>query len=137
MTHGGGPGGFSTTTAPVAAAGGCDLPANPAPTAPMRSALMSSLVDWVTKGTPMPPSKYPTIADGTLVQNTNAALGFPRIPGKPSPANLVHPLLDYDLGPNFNYQDQSGFLTKTTHGEAGRCRSWYRRSMRTAMKSPA
>jgi hypothetical protein len=48
-THGGGPGGFNTTTGPVA--GGCDLPLNPAPTAPMRSALLSSLTDWVTKGT--------------------------------------------------------------------------------------
>ena len=112
VTHGGGAGGFSTATAPVAAAAGCDLPANPAPAAPMRSALMGSLVDWVTKDAPMPPSKYPTIADGTLVKDTNEALGFPRIPGKPSPANLVHPMLDYVLGPNFRYQDQSGYLTK-------------------------
>jgi hypothetical protein len=110
VTHGGGPGGFSTMTGPVA--GGCDLPANPAPTAPMRSALLSSLTDWVTKGTPMPASKYPTIADSTLVPNTRAAMGFPSIPGKPSPENLVYPLLDYDLGSHFDYKDQSGFLTK-------------------------
>ena len=59
----------------------------------------------------MPPSRYPTIADGTLVQDTVAAMGFPGIPGRPSPENLVHPLLDYDLGPHFNYQDASGVLT--------------------------
>ena len=117
VTHGGGPGGFSTTTGPVA--GGCDLPVNPAPAAPMRSALLSALTDWVTKGTPMPASRYPTIADGTLVPNTSAAMGFPTIPGKPSPENLVYPLLDYDLGSDFDYQDQSGFLTKTSNGEAG------------------
>ena len=110
VTHGGGPGGFNTMTGPVA--GGCDLPVNPAPTAVMRSALLSSLTDWVTKGTPMPASKYPAIAGGTLVPDTSAAMGFPTIPGKPSPENLVYPLLDYDLGSKFDYKDQSGFLTK-------------------------
>jgi len=110
VTHGGGPGGFSTTTGPVT---GCELPANPAPAAPMRSALLARLTDWVTKDAPMPPSKYPTLADGTLVAHTNAAMGFPHIPGKPSPENLVNPLLDYDLGAHFTYHDQSGFLTKT------------------------
>jgi hypothetical protein len=111
VSHGGGPGGFSTSTGAVA--GGCELPTNPAPSSPMRAALMDSLVAWVTKGTPMPPSKYPTIADGTLVKDTNEAIGFPNIPGKPSPGNLVYPLLDYSLGPHFNYQDQSGYLMKT------------------------
>jgi hypothetical protein len=110
VTHGGGPGGFSTTTGAVA--GGCDLPINPAPSAPMRTALLSSLVAWVTKGTPMPPSSYPTIANGTLVKNTNAAMGFPNIPGKPSPENIQYSLLDYSLAPTFNYRDQSGYWTK-------------------------
>ncbi len=109
VTHGGGPGGFNTMTGPVA--GGCDLPVNSAPSAPMRSALLSSLTDWVTKGTPMPASTYPTIADGTLVPNTRAAMGFPTIPGKPSPEHLVYPFFDYDLGSHFDYKDQSGFLT--------------------------
>jgi len=109
VSHGGGPGGFSTTTGAVA--GGCDLPTNPAPSAPMRAALMRSLVEWVTKGTPMPPSKYPTIADGTFVPNTTAAMGYPNIPGKPSPEHIQHPLLDYTLGPNFKYQNQSGYWT--------------------------
>ena len=108
VTHGGGRGGFSSAETPAA---DCVLPANPAPSAPMRSALMKSFVAWVTKGTAMPQSRYPTIADGTLVQNTTAAMGFPNVPGKPSPEHLVHPLFDYDLGPAFNYQDASGFLT--------------------------
>ena len=109
VTHGGGPGGFNTTTGAVA---GCDLPMNPAPSSPMRAALLRSLVEWVTKGTPMPPSRYPTIADGTLVKNTSAAMGFPNIPGKPSPENVQYPLLDYTIGPNFKYQDQSGYWTQ-------------------------
>ena len=79
---------------------------------------MSALIGWVTKGTPMPPSRYPTIADGTLVPDTSAAMGFPAIPGKPSPENLVHPLLDYDLGSRFNYQDASGVLTQAAAGQA-------------------
>jgi hypothetical protein len=79
----------------------------------MRAALLARLTDWVTKGAPMPPNKYPTLADGTLVADTNAAMGFPHIPGKPSPEHLVHPLLDYELGTHFSYHDQSGFLTKT------------------------
>lgn len=111
-SHGGGPGGFATSTNPVKAAATCALPTNPAPEGPMRAALISRLVAWVTKNTPMPESKYPTLADGTLVANTNTAMGFPAIPGKPMPEGIQYPLVDYDLGPHFRYADQSGVLTK-------------------------
>ena len=43
--------------------------------------------------------------------NTNAAMGFPRIPGKPMPEHLQRPLIGYDLGSHFNYKDGSGYLT--------------------------
>jgi hypothetical protein len=102
VTHGGGRGGFSSAET---AANGCELPANPAPSAPMRSALMKGFVAWVTTNVAMPPSRYPTIADGTLVP-AGATLRFPVIPGRPSP--VMRPLLDYDLGSEFNYQDASG-----------------------------
>jgi hypothetical protein len=105
VTHGGGRGGFSSAEA---AASGCELPTSPAPSAPMRSALMQGLVAWVTTGAAMPPSRYPMIADGALVPNTKAAFPFPAIPGRPSP--VQRPLLDYDLGASFNYQDASGAL---------------------------
>ena len=39
-------------------------------------------------------------------------MGFPAIPGKPSPEGIQYPLIDYDLGPHFRYADQSGVLTK-------------------------
>jgi hypothetical protein len=39
-------------------------------------------------------------------------MGFPSIPGRPSPEGVIHPLLDYDLGTNFTYRDASGVLTK-------------------------
>lgn len=112
VTHGGGPGTF-TTTPPAAGNGNvCVLPTNPAPVAPVRAAILKRLIAWVTQGTPMPKSTYPTLADGTLVNNTQAAMGFPNIPGAPSPEGLQYPLLDYELGPHFRYSDQSGVLTK-------------------------
>jgi hypothetical protein len=113
VAHGGGPGGFSiatqTVTTPV---GACDLMSNPAPSGPMRSALLKAFTDWVTKDTPMPPSTYPRIADGTLVPPSSASMGFPRIPGRPAPDGVLHPLLDYDVGPEFNYRDQSGIASQ-------------------------
>ena len=112
VSHGGGPGGFATVTNPVKAAAPCALTANPAPVGPMRAALNSRLVAWVTKNTPMPESKYPTLADGTLVPNTNKAMGFPAIPGTPMPEGLQFPLVDYDLGTQFRYTDQSGVVSK-------------------------
>ena len=59
----------------------------------------------------MPASRYPKISDGTLVPNTNAAMGFPRIPGQPMPERLQRPLIGYALGSHFNYKDGSGHLT--------------------------
>ena len=106
VTHGGGRGGFSTEETPANA---CVLPANPAPSAPMRTALLQGLVGWVTKGTAMPPSAYPKIADGTLMPKTSASFAFPVIPQRPSP--VQRPFLDYSLGKGFNYQDASGALT--------------------------
>jgi hypothetical protein len=109
VSHGGGPGGFAVATNPVPA---CELPSNPAPVGPMRAALMKRLVAWVKTDTPMPPSRYPSLADGTLVPATKAAMGFPSIPGTPAPDGLQHPLVDYDLGPRFRYAEQSGALAQ-------------------------
>jgi hypothetical protein len=106
VTHGGGRGGFSSEETPTNA---CELPSNPAPSAPMRTALLQGLVGWVTKNATMPPSAYPKIADGTLVPLTKTAYAYPAIPGRPSP--VQRPLLDYYLGSSFKYQDASGALT--------------------------
>jgi hypothetical protein len=108
-THGGGPGGFASVTGAQA---GCLLPANVAPTAPMRTAILKGLVDWVTKGIEPPPSVYPTLANQTLVKNTSIAMGAPVIPGTPPPDGLEFPLLNYDVGAGFNYLDQSGVAQK-------------------------
>ena len=113
VAHNGGQGGFSSTPPAVnTPLGACDLLSNPAPSAPMRAALLKSFTDWVTKGTPMPPSTYPRVADGTLVSPSSAAMGFPKIPGRPAPDGVLHPLIDYDLGGEFNYRDQSGIASQ-------------------------
>ncbi len=109
VTHGGGRGGFSAT--PPAAPNGCELPANPNPSSDTMRALTVALIDWVTKGTAPPPSVYPRLDRGELVEPTQAALGGPMIPGVPLPDGVINPLYDYDLGREFRYNDLSGVIT--------------------------
>jgi hypothetical protein len=106
-THGGGRGGFARVQ-PIA--GSCSLPQNPNPMAETTRALTGALVDWVVKGTAPPPSRYPTLADGTLVRPNETASTFRSIPGlQPVEVNAV---LDYDFGPEFVADDLSGVITK-------------------------
>jgi len=114
-THGGGRGGFSVAAPP--APNGCMLAANPNPEADTLRALRADLVEWVTKGIEPPPSSYPKLhpknaAEGQLVAATKTAMGFPTLPGAPSPDGVVNSLLDYDWGPDFNYNDLSGVISK-------------------------
>ena len=106
--HGGGAGGFSRITPPAA---GLMLASNPNPQLETRRALFLHLVEWVKNGTPPPPSSYPRVTDGTLVAPTSAAMGWPAIPGAPTPDNVMNVLMDYDYGPDFRYNDQSGVMT--------------------------
>jgi hypothetical protein len=71
---------------------------------------------WITDGTLPPPSKYPTLASGTLVDPTQAAMGFPSgVPGLPytvfAPENFVNPVLDYDWGSGFDEYNATGVPT--------------------------
>jgi len=109
-THGGGRGGFST--AAPRPPNGCVLPANPNPESDTMRALTAALIEWVTKGTEPPPSRYPRLDQRQLAPATKAGIGFPDIPGAPLPEGLVNPVFDYDFGPDFNYNDQSGLITK-------------------------
>jgi hypothetical protein len=88
------------------------LPANPNPESDTMRALTVALIDWVTKGTEPPPSRYPRLDQRQLAPATRVAMGFPNIPGGPSPDGLVNPVFDYDFGPDFNYSDESGLITK-------------------------
>lgn len=109
-THGGGRGGFNTAGAPTPA--GCVLPGNPNPETETMNALTAAFVDWVTKGTEMPPSRYPRLDRGELAEATSAAIGFPKIPGAPAPDGLVNMVADHDYGPEFRYKDLSGLITR-------------------------
>jgi hypothetical protein len=112
-THGGGNGGFSTLVpAPARGrAGVCELPANPNPQSDTMNALLAAMVAWVVKGTPTPPSQYPLLKNGDLVAPTRKAMGFPIIPGLTLTDNFENPLMDYDWGSDFKYNDVSGIIS--------------------------
>lgn len=109
-SHGGGRGGFSMKT--PAPPNGCLLPANPNPEADQNRALAKALVEWVSKGTEPPASRYPRLDRGELAEATAKAIGFPAIPGAPSPDGLLNKVLDHDFGGQVNYNDISGVVTK-------------------------
>jgi hypothetical protein len=120
--HGGGSGGFNTslpgagmpTTGP-----GCPgnnygtgvLPANPVSHTETVNALRVHFRNWVMRGVEPPPSRWPRLADGTLVAANKTAMGFPALPGLrptlPEP-DFIMPVIDYDWGALFNPVDGSG-----------------------------
>lgn len=117
--HGGGPGGFNVNPAapPACPSNGYGqglLPANPLPHRETVNAIRVHFRDWVMKGVEPPASVYPTLAAGTLVEPTKQAMGFPTIPGLPAdaPTGFMNTTLDYDFGPEFNYADGTGVITK-------------------------
>jgi hypothetical protein len=114
-SHGGGDGGFSTElegapACPGPGFGRGALPGNPLPQTETVTALRYHFRNWVMKDTAMPPSRYPTLAAGQMVDPTKEAMGFPNIPGLPptAPTGLLNPLFDYDWGPDYDYVDGSG-----------------------------
>jgi Alpha/beta hydrolase domain len=116
--HGGGKGGFSTVAlsppaCPSAGYGKGLLADNPVPHTETVNAIQVHFRDWVMKGVSPPPSRYPNLATGTLVDATSTAMGFPQLPGLPAgtPTGLVNPSLDYDYGLGFNPMDGSGVQT--------------------------
>ena len=116
--HGGGAGGFDVMPAAAPACPGPNFGrgmfgANPMPYTETSNAIRLHFRDWVMNGTPPPPSRYPTLANGFLVDPTKEAIGFPNIPGVPStaPTGLINRVLDYDWGAGFNSLDGSGVVT--------------------------
>lgn len=121
-THGGGAGGF--VHQPPATGVNCPgnnygtgvFRANPMPSTQMINVIRLALRRWILDGTPPPPSRYPTLTGGTLVDPTKAAMGFPSgVPGVPDsifePENFVFPVFDYNWGPGFNHSDATGVPT--------------------------
>ncbi|RZL82973.1 MAG: hypothetical protein EOP66_04355 [Sphingomonas sp.] len=90
----------------------CALPGNPNPSMDSLRAAQTMLVAWVREGTTPPPSRYPTLAAGDLVEANAAAIGFPSWPGAPSPDGKLNTFIDYDMGEGFRYRDVSGQITR-------------------------
>jgi len=121
-THGGGAGGFDTSLREAALPrsgpscpgnnfGTAVLPANPMPHAETVNAIRLHFRNWVTRDVAPPASRYPTLAQGTLAEANQAALGYFALPGLrptlPEP-DFIMPVHDYDWGPLFRPQDGSG-----------------------------
>jgi hypothetical protein len=106
VTHGGAAtSGFSYGT-PDASGLPVLLPLNPNPCSETLRIIQAALIDWVRSGKEPPPSCYPTLAEGDLVPIS--AMGWPEIPGAPSPVRKLNPFYDYDVGATFHYNDLSG-----------------------------
>jgi Alpha/beta hydrolase domain len=121
-THGGGAGGFNSSlpgvglptsgpSCPGNNYGTGVLPANPVPHTETVNALRVHFRNWVMRGVEPPPSRWPKLADGTLVPANKRALGFPTLPTLrptiPEP-DFIMPVIDYDWGAQFNPVDGSG-----------------------------
>ena len=114
VTHNGSArGGFPVAgETPPAGADFCTLAWNPNPSSDTRRALLQALVDWVSAGKAPPASRYPTLAAGDLVAPEARAMGWPAIPGAPTPTGKLNNFLDYDFGADFDYVDLSGVITR-------------------------
>ncbi|TMA97799.1 MAG: hypothetical protein E6J74_03460 [Deltaproteobacteria bacterium] len=77
---------------------GSQFQVNPLPAGDVLRALMVSLDLWVTKGIAPPPSQYPTVKEGTLVEPRPRRIRFPNIPGVRF-AGLHNRQLLLDYGP--------------------------------------
>lgn len=112
-SHGGGFGGFRAVAVndPRLPAD-CTLPLNPNPQTDQVRAVTVALVDWVVNGKEPPASAYPALREGTLVKDQADALAYPSIPGMPRPYGLANPVLVYDYGSRFSYDDMSGIIDR-------------------------
>lgn len=111
VTHGGSyRSDFSVKGSP-AGLGKCGLPDNPNPSNPTLRVARKALIAWVKENKSPPASRYPTLANGDLVEPTAAAMGWPAIPNAPTPDGKLNPLFEYDFGAAFDYNDVSGIAS--------------------------
>jgi hypothetical protein len=108
-THGGGMASF-TWTSPnsISTPTGQSLPNDPIPETYTNNALQSAFVGWLTNGTVMPQSLYPTLSRGQLVSTGQVATAFPNIPNVTFGGTQAWPPFVYDFGPGENYDQESG-----------------------------
>jgi hypothetical protein len=74
---------------------------NPLPAGDVLRALMVAMDLWVTQEIPPPPSQYPRVSDGTLVDPDPKSVGFPSIP-EVRFAGLHNRQLFLDYGPRID-----------------------------------
>jgi hypothetical protein len=87
--------------------GNADNLLNPGDYRPLLRALLDALDNWVRTGAAPPPSVYPRIDKGTLVDWRQKSTGFPSLPGVRYPEVIqAPPCLDY--GPDF---ESKGVIT--------------------------
>jgi hypothetical protein len=84
----------------------CQAHSNTVATSALFRAALDAMDRWATDGTPPPPSRIPTRADGTLVTVEEWRQQFPRVPGVAVPTGPNElPLMDFG-------EDTPGILTK-------------------------
>ncbi|MDA0588219.1 MAG: SMP-30/gluconolactonase/LRE family protein [Planctomycetota bacterium] len=74
---------------------------NPGDYRPLLRGLLTALDEWSHTGKSVPPSVYPTLKSGTLVDWRQPATGFPAIPGVRYPQLIQQPPA-FDLGPRWH-----------------------------------
>ncbi len=87
----------------------CALAGNPNGMAEVMRALLVRLQALLVAGTAPPPSRYPRVADATLLPPPADAAGFARVPGL-AYAGLVNDVPLLDRGPDFDAAHESGVL---------------------------
>jgi hypothetical protein len=72
---------FAAPGGAPAAIAACERPSNPLHAGMPMRALLAAMEEWLRDGKAPPASRYPSRADGTLVEPKAEAVGFPAIPG--------------------------------------------------------
>ncbi len=72
--HGGGAGVTTGVVTQPRPGSGCQAAGSPVSETPVERALIPALENWIVKGTPPPPSQYPTVTAGTLVAPSQVGL---------------------------------------------------------------
>jgi hypothetical protein len=90
--------------------GVCQQRPNFNPYQPALRALLPRLLAWAARGQAPPDSRYPRVADGTLVPPDQVSTGFPHIPGVRY-NGLVMALPNFDRGSRFDAPRESGVIS--------------------------
>ena len=100
---------------PVSKGSGQNL-TNPGDFKPLLRSLLLAMDRWSKDGTLPPPSVYPTIAAGTLVDWRHGSTGFPNIPGVEYPEILQQPHW-LDFGPRWQKERIPDFQPPVIRGD--------------------